>query len=339
MTEPTTFDEAVKLIRQARTRAGLFGVEDQNRVYRLLVKLVHPDVAPDGCTDEAKDAFTKLHQLWSGTSTTVTTAGGVLTLYNLLGSDELADYLWAETEGETFFAKVARRPTDNDLFRRETENLQEVIDKTEKKHRDYLAPVRGSFPYRDTSGAERQVTLFEAIPDLYSLATVLEAFPHGLDARHVAWIWRRLLFSLGLAHHAGIVYGAVVPDHVLIQPEQHGLILSNWCYSAAKAQRIPAIVKRWRDDYPPEVLNKKPPSGHTDVYMASRVVLGLLDDDCPKPLMTFATDCLKSTVASTSTWKLLARLDDILSSVYGPRKFSVFPAMPTTAMTWPQTKE
>lgn len=336
MTEPTTFDDAVMLVRRARGRAALFGTVDPVRIYRQLVKLVHPDRAPEGRDDDAKEAFTKLQGLWTSVSITVKAPKANYELGDLWGTDELADYLIATAAGSTqLVAKVARRPTDNDLFRREAENLKIVRDATESKHQAYLPLPVDSFAYRDPSGAERQINIFAHEPNFFSLKTILEQFPDGLDARHVAWIWRRMLVAVGLAHHAGIVYGAMVPDHVLIEPNQHGVVLANWCYSAARGQTIPAIVKQWRDDYPSGVLDKQTPSADTDVHMVSRLVLRLLDAACPKPLTVFAQDCF---IHAGSAWKLLGKLDDVLSTVYGPRKFTPFPAMPSTVPAWPLSK-
>ena len=46
-------------------------------------------------------------------------------------------------------------------------------------------------------------------------------------------MWRRLLTALGWAHRARLVHGAVFPEHVLIHPELHGLVLVDWCYATA----------------------------------------------------------------------------------------------------------
>ena len=53
----------------------------------------------------------------------------------------------------------------------------------------------------------------------------------GVDPRDAAWMWRRLLVALGFAHRAGVLHGAVLPEHVLIHPGEHGLVLVDWCYS------------------------------------------------------------------------------------------------------------
>jgi aminoglycoside phosphotransferase (APT) family kinase protein len=51
----------------------------------------------------------------------------------------------------------------------------------------------------------------------------------AVDPRDATWMWRRLLVGLGWVHRAGVVHGAIVEDHVLIHPGEHGLV--DWCYS------------------------------------------------------------------------------------------------------------
>ena len=58
-----------------------------------------------------------------------------------------------------------------------------------------------------------------------SLAQVHAAYPRGLDPRDAAWMWRRLLVALGTVHAAGVVHGAVLPDHVLIHPDLHDTLI------------------------------------------------------------------------------------------------------------------
>ena len=73
--------------------------------------------------------------------------------------------------------------------------------------------LRDSFTYRDqSSGADHVVNVLDHPQGMVSLAAVRSAYPDGLDPRDVAWMWRRLLVALGVAHRAGLVHGAVLPD-------------------------------------------------------------------------------------------------------------------------------
>jgi serine/threonine protein kinase len=162
---------------------------------------------------------------------------------------------------------------------------------------------------------------------LYSLLEVMQRRPHGLDPRDAAWMWRRLLVALGTAHRAGIVHGAVVPEHVLIEPDDHGVVLVDWCYSATgPGERIPALVPRYRDAYPPEVLDRDPPGPHTDIHLAAGLMSGLMGDRAPKSLRRFADGCRLASPRQRpdDAWRLLRELDELLHRLYGPRKFRPF---------------
>jgi hypothetical protein len=58
---------------------------------------------------------------------------------------------------------------------------------------------------------------------------------------------------------AGLVHGAVLPEHVLIQPDEHGLVLIDWCYSVPLTPSTPlrAPVTARAGLYPPEVAARR----------------------------------------------------------------------------------
>ena len=328
------FETTVILIENTRVAADLFGTDNPSRRYRELAMVVHPDRAPTGRKAEATRVFARLSELWANRTVTITSKVGTYTVGERLSTDALVQYL-AGRDHTDVILKIARSPVDNDLLRREYENLTTVRLATEDKFSPYLPELVDSFPYRDTAtGADRHVNVFTAMPNLYSLTSIRKAFPDGLDGRHVAWIWRRLLVAIGISHKAGVVHGAVVPDHVLIEPDQHGLVLSNWCYSAHGAQRVPALVDGYRGWYPEVVVRKQVPTSSVDVVMATRSVLSLLEIDAPKSLYAFGQRCLGFSKAN-GAWELLSELDKILEQTYGKRKFVEFPSARGTAVPWP----
>jgi hypothetical protein len=185
---------------------------------------------------------------------------------------------------------------------------------------------------------DRAVNVLRAEPGLVSLAAVLEACPSGLDGRDVAWIWRRLLVALGVAHRAGVIHGAVVPDHVLIEPTEHGLVLTNWCYATTSpGETVPAVVRRYRGWYAPEILRSAPPTPGSDIYLATDCMVALLGDRGPMALDRFARGCRLAPAQARpgDAWQLLAELDDVLGRIYGPRRFRPF-ALPATVPVWPR---
>jgi serine/threonine protein kinase len=135
------------------------------------------------------------------------------------------------------------------------------------------------------------------------------------------------LVALGAAHRAGVVHGAVLPEHVLIHPELHGLTLIDWCYSTTRPEdHVPALVDRYSDAYPPEVPQSRPATPATDIYLASGLMLRLMGEKAPPRLRRFIGGCraLAARMRPQDAWALLTELDEVLHDLYGPRRFRPF---------------
>ncbi|MEO8924606.1 MAG: lipopolysaccharide kinase InaA family protein [Caldimonas sp.] len=81
----------------------------------------------------------------------------------------------------------------------------------------------------ETSGEARSLSVFRQPPGYWgSLAAMQSAQPAGVDARHVVWMWRRVLELLSFVHRGGWSHGDLVPDHLLVHPGDHGILLIGW---------------------------------------------------------------------------------------------------------------
>jgi len=303
--------------------AGGAGGDGAGR-YRRLARLTHPDACPgDG---RAAAAFAKLAALWRRYGEEygpLAARGDIANLYRVRPG----------------LLKLVRDPADNDLMRREATALTQLRAEVEPRLRAYFPRlVQTRRRQEPGSGIQRHANVIGWLPGFVSLAQVSAAFPAGVDARDAAWMWRRLLVAIGAAHRAGIIHGAVLPEHVLIQPAEHGLVLIDWCYSVpapagrlepAPAGRLGAVPGRYRAWYPPEVLAGQPAGPDLDIWLATRCMTELTGTALPGPLASFAAGC---TLASPrrrpdDAWQLLAEFDDLLERRYGPRRFRPF-AMP-----------
>jgi len=61
-----------------------------------------------------------------------------------------------------------------------------------------------------------------------SLAEVHKRYGHGLDSRHVVWMWRRVLEVLAHVHSIGWSHGELSLEHMLVHPSDHGILLIGW---------------------------------------------------------------------------------------------------------------
>ncbi|MBQ0978558.1 serine/threonine protein kinase [Micromonospora sp. M61] len=318
---------AIDLVAAARTDADLFGTDQPARRYRELVAALHPDRLPadPAVRAEAVDAFIHVTTRWQARQVTVL---GDYRLRAPAHSGDLADLY---DVGDGRLLKLPRRPADNDLMAREAHALHTIAERGDPRYLPYVPRLVDEFPHRDAAtGAERRINVLATEPGLHDLDEVRRAYPDGLDARDVAWMWRRLLVALGLAHSAGIVHGAVLPRHVLIEPAAHGVVLIDWCFSAPIGTTIPAMVPGQEDWYPPEVFRKRPCGPGTDIWMATRCMTWLLNRHAPRELLTFAQGCRHRFLADRpdDAWRLLREFDQVLDRLYGPRTFRPFTLTP-----------
>jgi hypothetical protein len=205
--------------------------------------------------------------------------------------------------------------------------LRTVEEVGDPRFLPYVPRLVETFRHRDeATGADRRINVLGLAPGLHSLVEVRDAYPDGLDPRDAAWMWRRLLVAVGFAHRAGLVHGAVLPPHVLIEPADHGLVLVDWCYSVLPGDRVPALVPDYADWYPAEVHRRQAPGPGTDIAMATRCMTWLMGPRTPGPLRSFAAGCALSSLAARpdDAWRLLDELDGVLVSLYGPRRFRPF---------------
>jgi hypothetical protein len=321
-----TPDAAVRLIEAATGPEDLFGSQDNpdaSRRYRRLARLTHPDALAAGSPRASTaHAFALLAELWAqhqGARGPLLTKGDIANFYSVRAG----------------LLKLPRRVADNDLMDREAAALTQLHHGGDCRFRAYfprLVQVQRVCDPR--SGAERHGNVIDKLAGFHSLADVRSAFPGGVDARDVAWMWRRLLVAIGAAHRAGVIHGAVLPEHVLIHPGEHGLVLVDWCYStrgptratASAPAALPAIVARYRDWYPPEVLAGGPAGCDADIWLATRSMTELMGERPPARLAAFAAGCLLANPSRRpqDAWRLLAELDDLLERLYGPRTFRPF---------------
>jgi serine/threonine protein kinase len=338
MTSP--LNEALARLDRARGPADLFGTDtaEAARTYRSLARLLHPDATGGRTTGD----FTRLNALWrgynGGGAVTITTRRHAYRLGAKRASGDLAelyDASYDDPRGRRAVIKLPRDPGDGDLLEREAVALRQLPKDGNNRFLPYVPRLIESFRHRDAgTGAERRANAVVPLDGFHSLAEVRAAYPAGVDPRDAAWMWRRLLVALGFAHRAVVLHGAVLPEHVLIHPGEHGLVLVDWCYSVPgcytpNTGRVPAMVDRYADWYPPEVPAREQASEATDIYLATRCMTYLMGDKAPKPLLLFAKGCLLASPRRRprDAWRLLAEFDELLERLYGPRRFRPF-AMP-----------
>lgn len=227
-----------------------------------------------------------------------------LRLTNVLGHGLLTTVYEAELGGKACHVKVARNPSDNDLIEREFQALTAIRQphpdvRAEsgfyEPQRRYLPLPLRHFPLVDADGSQRAASVLR-VPTgrAFTGKELRERFyPQGIPPQHVWWVFRRLLLTLWLAHLKGYAHGAVTPDHLLIYPEQHGLVLLDWTgASRLGEEHVPLVDPAWDGFAPPEVLRKAPASVASDIFMAAKTALFLVGEHpLEVPIRRFFEQC------------------------------------------------
>lgn len=313
----------------------LFGTADAEAarpLYRRLVRNVHPDRHPEELKKRASDAFANLDRLWR-TLNGVTAPARVTVIQTKRHSYELGDLTARGDIGNVYSAlydggvervaiKIARSPRDADLIRAEVAALRKLRDVPEE-FRPFHPELVDSFRHRDSrTNRDRAAVVTKFLDEFYTVQEVLDAYPGGVDARDMAWMFRRLLVALGTAHDRGLVHGAVTPDNVMIHPQHHGLVVVGWTCSVEEGGSLRAISPRYRHFYPSKSLEKKPVTGALDLSMAASTMQHILPLDHPRQIRSFFQGCKISSTPPAG--KLLEEFDELLERLYGRRRFRPF---------------
>jgi serine/threonine protein kinase len=254
--------------------------------------------------------------------------------------DQVGSYLLLDETAQGEEATIYRALKDGDYYAlkvsddgkeghvaKEASILSMLLDEPDPRLVPYLPEFHETFV---TDGG-KWVNAFTHLDGFYSLKQVLTRYPGGIDPRDMAWMFRRLLVVLGFAYEQQFVHGAIVPDHVMIHPEMHGLVLVDWCYSTMEEMPQTLWSQEYLDWYPKTVLGHEA-YHQMDLAMAARTMLyvmggdpkyGSIPDGIPKEYRAFFNAMLMPTMAA-HPWQIKEHFDDLLERLYGPRRFRPF---------------
>jgi len=340
--------------------------EHVKKLFRKLQRDLHPDRYVEEASKQlADEAFKKVALLHEDALRAIRmgqygkpaqlvimkTPSGSHAITRVVGSGDLSATYWAESkvgvDTRTTFVKVVKDHRNNDLMKTEARALKILHGPdVEQKWRPYVSELVESFVYAEAHKPRRRTNVLTGMPDFISMEDMRPLYPNGVPVVHVVWMWRRVLMSLGFAHDNQVIHGAVLPPHVMILPEHHGVTLVDWCYASIATDSVyPSIVavpSGYKDWYPEEVLSKQAPSPATDLYLAAKTMIFLFGGDpltgnmpnvVPFQLRAFFRGCLqlKQTARPQNAWLLLQEFDELLERIGGPfypRKFRTF-VLPT----------
>jgi hypothetical protein len=282
---------------------------------------------------------------------TLRSPAGVYKVIDEFREGEVADLFVAENAGKRCLLKVVREPGDNDLLDVEARTLTELHRSADAKapvFRKYLPQLLDSFVIIEGGRVRRRVNVLDvAEPQVeylrihkqkkgidaptayYSLAEIRDAYPNGIDTRDAAWMLRRVFEGIGWVHSVGYVHGAMLPEHVLVHPLEHGGRLIDWTCAVRAGQRLTTISTTHKALYPAGVFRREPATPALDVQLigtCGKLLLsdssGALNADVPREMVTFLDACVNGRVASG--WDAYRTFDDVLQKLYGKRAYRAF---------------
>lgn len=331
--------------------------DDVKRAFRALAMKYHPDrnklpaaeekfkqitAANEVLSDPEKRA--RYDRTGSAAATVIVSRAASYTIESCAATGDVADvYQACSSKGATVALKVARNPADTDLMAREWDALKTLHPPgtTDSSARCYFPPAIETFKVDDGVHRRRQVNVTSWLTDYRPLTEVAEAYENGLAIEHATWIFNRILEALHFAHSAGIVHGAVLPQHVMVytgasdvDPLNHGARLVGWTFSTKIGGKVPAIVSGDRVMYAPEILAKRTVTAATDIFMAARCVQRMVGASTriPTYFRNFMRGCALDSQSARpqSALDLHQEFKEHMARHYGPKKYIKF-TMPYAA--------
>jgi hypothetical protein len=348
VSELQVFYDRVKNLTAAEELFGplVGGIPEQRdalkHLYRQFVKITHEDRHRDADKPLAFEASVKLQTLFKlglqrvetgtyGTApavlATVKTKTKTYQVTSVFAGGDLTNVYHANDGTREVLLKVSRHRDLNDLVENEAKLLKKINDAAAgtKSYRFYMPELIESARVAERVNDPRALNVLVWEPGWVPLTEVLSFHPDGVDPRHGVWIWKRLLTVMSFAHGLGLVHGAVLPTHVLVNPVNHGVRLVDWSYGVETGSKLRAMSTQWKALYAPEVERRLPVTFTTDIYMAAKTlewVLGDLDG-LPRPYERFIKSCLlqQPTRRPSNAWALYEAFTKVAEDVYGKPRF------------------
>ncbi len=257
---------------------------------------------------------------------------------------------------QAVLVKVVSTDRDNDLLEREAKALKAMIkkakagaaDATGKKLAEqalfYIPTLIASIAFAEPGKKGKRVAnVFQKTPKLEqgwsTLEEVRAAYPDGVSTRVAAFIWNRMLEGLIFAHSAGIIHGALTPNHVLVHAQSHAGRIIDWtaaCTMGTGEAPPYAETERFPGFHPAEIIDPAGmPSPASDIYMVAALIVYILGGD-PKdmtlpstvedPFKELLNRCLqpKRTNRPGAALEVYNKFRRVREDLFGPPKFVEF---------------
>jgi hypothetical protein len=187
-----------------------------------------------------------------------------------------------------------------------------------------------------TSGSHTgsRVSIFRwASGFLHNFEDVIQVYPSGIPPQASIWVWRRILEVLSLVHASGMAHGAILPAHLLIQENEHGVRLVGYTCAGQLGEKLRTISQSYKSFYPQSIHKTPKLTAQLDLVMSARCIAAILGGNpetgvLPATVPTKLAEIVNRIALSDSadgasgeTWAIHAELEVISREVFGPAKF------------------
>ncbi len=204
----------------------------------------------------------------------------------LLAQGEVADIYsgrLARWPTELVLIKILRDNNDAPFLQREETTLQALVHSQARGAAHFLRLVPQPVVMGTVNGSAyhgRAVSILRHESGFnHTFVDVKRAYPDGIPARSVIWIWRRLLELFSFMHRSGFAHGAVLPEHLLVQQNDHGVRLVGYGRSSRLGEPFPGMCPGCEKNYPLSDSSIHKLTTDLDVVMSARCLVDLLNGD------------------------------------------------------------
>lgn len=312
-----TFEEALACIESATTRKDIFKGGSDEKTYKRLLKIIHPDRAPEKLRVRADAAARKLGGLFASTGIS---AEWTLGHWKIEKAPSYVGHLSkiytarSEKHAGKVYLKIVNHAADNCFLEAEKEHIQKFVTSSAEFER-YAPKFVEQFMVD-----KRQINVFEVDENMASLESIHKRIGK-IPMRHVVWMGNRALAFLGALCRVGVVHGGMLPSHLLFDGKAHGMCVVGWGASKLSGH-IQIVDPAYVDLYPKEVLRKRSAHPSTDIYMLMKALVAV-GEPFPKEFANLVEFCLADGphARPVDAWWVWDKWREIAELVYGKPKF------------------
>ncbi len=210
-------------------------------------------------------------------------------LLSLLAHGEVSDVHAAERDRwptERVLLKILRDPGDRPLLEAEhavLSRLQASTARGAERFTTLLPQPLFAGEIREGPFTGRPALVLRWAPGFgSSLLDVRRALPHGVPPVVSIWMWRRVLEMVTFLHASGVVHGALLPRHLLVQEGDHGMRLVGFSCAGASGEPLRALVADDERLYPERLRSGGNLTAADDVRMSARSMAFALGGEGPR---------------------------------------------------------